>query len=148
MAYMTAQQAKLRPDQRAALEGLRSAALGGAAGFELQDAERNMVDENEREARNALTTISTPADRRQHLQMAPGGDVYMPNASTMQRIGHSAVFGGTPGDIFQGHASAAGISQPFDTGWAGFHGHFADKDRMRKAVPNLMRGLGSARGDY
>lgn len=147
MAYVTSRQAKLRPDQRAALQGLRSAA-GPGADFQLQDAERNMVQENEREARNKLTMLSTPSDRRQHLQMAPGGDVYMPNASTMQRIGHSAVFGGTPGDVFEGHASAPGISQPFDTGWAGYHGHFADKDRMREAVPGLLRGLSRARGGY
>jgi hypothetical protein len=148
MAYMTAQQAKLRPEQRAALKGLRSAALGPGSAIQLEDAERNMAAENERDARNKLTMLATPGDRRQHLQMAPGGDVYMPNASTMQRIGHSAVFGGTPGDIFEGHASAPGISQPFDTGWAGFHGHFADKDRMESAMPNLLRGLTRSRAGY
>jgi hypothetical protein len=143
MAYMTAQHARLRPDQRAALQGLRSAA--GPAGFELQDAERNMVDENEREARNTLTMLSTPADRRQHLQLAPGGDVYMPSESTMNRIGNAAVFGGTPGDTFEGHASPMGIGSLSDKGWAGFRGHFADKDRMAAALPNLLRGLKSAR---
>lgn len=143
MAYMTAQQAKLRPDQRQALRGLRSAA--GAAGFELQDAERNMIDENEREARNTLTMLSTPGDRRQHLQMAPGGDIYMPSESTMNRIGNAAIFGAAPGDMFEGHTSPMGIGQLADKGWAGFRGHFADKDRMAAALPNLLRGLKSAR---
>lgn len=146
MAYMTAQQAKLRPDQRAALEGLRSSALGPGSAFQLQDAERNMVAENERGAQNTLTMMSTPADRRQHLQMAPGGDVYMPSESTMNRIGNAAVFGGTPGDTFEGHASPMGFGQLSDKGWAGFRGHFADKDRMADALPNLLRGLKSARG--
>lgn len=151
MAYMTSTQARLRPDQRAALQGLRSAAGRGPAGsaagldFQLQDAERNMAHENEMETQNQLTTLATPAARRQHLQMAPSGDVYMPSESTMNRIGNAAIFGAAPGDMFEGHTSPMGIGQASDKGWAGFRGHFADKDRMADALPNLLRGLKSAR---
>lgn len=151
MAYMTSQQARLRPDQRAALRGLRAAAgrsPGSMMGldFQLQDAERNMAEENDREMRNQLTIMSTPAERRQHLQMAPGGDVYMPSESTMNRIGNAAIFSAAPGDMFAGHEGPRGIGQLSDKGWAGFHGHFNDKDRMAAALPNLLRGLKSARG--
>lgn len=151
MAYLTPTQQRLRPDQRSALQGLRTAAGRGPAGssagldFQIQDAERNMANENEMEQQNQLTTLSTPADRRQHLQMAPGGQVYMPSESTMRRIGMAGVFGSAPGDMFEGHASPMGLGQAFDIGWEGYHGHYADKERMAAALPNLLRGLKSAR---
>ncbi len=151
MAYMTPTQSRLRPDQRAALQGLRSAAGRGPAGssaalgLQIQDAEQNMANENDLEMQNQLTTLATPAERRQHLQMAPGGQVYMPSESTMRRIGNAGVFGAAPGDMFEGHASPVGLGQAFDTGWEGYHGHFEDKERMAAALPNLLRGLKSAR---
>lgn len=138
---------QLRPQQFEALEGLRRALATGPAGsmagvdFQLQDAARNMAEENQQEARNQLTMLATPSNRRANLNMAPSGEVYYPSESTMTRIGMERVFGGAPGSRL-GHEAPRGLGQLMDTGWAGFHGHFADKERFADAA---AQGFGRAR---
>lgn len=141
----------LRRDQQAALQGLRQSLGGSMPGGEalyegrLQDAERNMASENDQNARNQLTMLSTPGARRQNLNMTPSGDVYYPDPGTMQRGAMARVFGDTSGS---GYETPGGLGQLGDLGHAGFFQHFEDKDRMRSALPGLMAGLKGSRKGY
>jgi hypothetical protein len=138
---------QLKPEQFQALDGLRRALSTGPAGstagmdFQLQDAAKNMDEENRQAARNQLTMLATPSSRRGNLNMAPSGEVYYPNEGTMTRIGMERLYGGAPGTPF-GHQAPGGLGQLTDVNWAGFHGHFADKERMADAA---AQGFGRAR---
>lgn len=122
--------------QQQALDGLRQQ-LAGPAGalsaddnFSLRDAEHNMGRETDLAAKNQLTIMGTPAERRQHLAQFPNGTVYMPNADTMGRTGQESVYGAIPGGT--GYDAQQGIGALGDPAWAGFFNHFADKDRFFK----------------
>jgi hypothetical protein len=59
----------------------------------------------------------------------------------MTRVGMERLYGGAPGSPF-GHEAPRGLGQLTDLGWAGFHGHYADKERFADAA---AQGFGRAR---
>lgn len=151
MAFNT--MGRVRPEQQAALAGLRSALSGGRrnvgpgaiAQMQLDDAERNFAAENEQDAQNQLTMLATPRERRQHLAMNPAGRVYYPTPGSMALAGHEMVYGDTTGS---GRQAPTGLGQLMSTDWAGFGAHFGDKQRFAEMMPDILKGMRSRRGSY
>lgn len=143
---MVTDRTPLTPQQQAMLDGLRRAAQRSpsaiGADWNVDQMAENMATENDQAVRNQATIAGTPAHRRGQLAMSPDGDVYYPSRLSMGQIGHERVYGG----MRTGHQPQPGIAALTDPSWAGFSGHFADKDRFFRAY--AQKGLRISGGPY